>query len=88
MSTRNWMLPCFPDNYRRERDSDKREYYARLQREWEFRLNESNTLHNDLMQLEASLVDLISLILPQRNMHQYERAVTKVKKREQSYDTP
>ena len=75
------MPPRFLDNYRGERDSDKREYYARLQREWEFRLNESNTLHDDLMRLEASLVDLISLILPQRNMHQYERAMTKKKKK-------
>ena len=42
MSAHNWMLPCFPNNYRRERDSDKREYYAGLQREWEFHMNESN----------------------------------------------
>ena len=82
MSMRNWMLPRFPDNYRRERDSDEREYYAELRREWDFCMNESNTLHDDLMRLEAPLVDHISLTLPQWNMHQYERAVTKVKKRE------
>ena len=30
MSTGNWMLPRFPNNYRRERDSNEREYYAGL----------------------------------------------------------
>nr|POF06533.1 hypothetical protein CFP56_49049 [Quercus suber] len=57
MTMRNWMLPCFPDNYRRERDSDEREYYAGLWREWDFRVNESNALHDDLVRLEAPLVD-------------------------------
>nr|POE64136.1 hypothetical protein CFP56_77231 [Quercus suber] len=56
------------------------EYYAGLRREWDFRVNESNALHNDIMQLEAPLVDHVSLTLPQQNMHQYERAVTKIKK--------
>ena len=74
------MLPCFPDNYRRERDSDEREYYAELWREWDFRMNESNALHDDLMRLGAPLVDRISHTLPRRNMHQFECAVTKIKK--------
>ena len=43
-------------------------------------MNESNALHNDLVQLEAPLVDRVSLTLSQKNMHQYERAVTKIKK--------
>ena len=73
----NWMLPRFPDNYRRERDSDEREYYAELRREWDFRVNESNALHDDLVQLGAPFVECISLTLSRRNMHQYERAVTK-----------
>ena len=59
MSMRNWMLPRFPDNYRRERDSDEREYYAGLRREWDFRVNESNALHDDLVRLGAPLVDRI-----------------------------
>ena len=87
----NWMLPRFPDNYRRERDSDEKEYYAGLRREWDFRVNESNALHDDLMQLGAPLVDHVSFTLSRRNMHQYECAVTTInknKKREQSYDTP
>jgi len=41
MSTYNWMLPRFPDNYMRERDFNEKEYYAGLQRKWEFRVNES-----------------------------------------------
>ena len=80
MSMRNWMLPRFPDNYRRERDSDEREYYAGLQREWDFRVNESNALHDDLVRIGAPLVDRVSLTLSRQNMHQYERAVTKIKK--------
>ena len=43
-------------------------------------MNEFNTLHDDLIRLEAPFVDHISLTLPRRNMHQYERAVTKIKK--------
>ena len=74
------MLPRFPDNYRRERDSNEREYYAGLRREWDFRVNESNALHDDLVQLEAPLVDRVSLTLSRQNMHQYERAMTKIKK--------
>ena len=74
------MLPRFPDNYRTNRDSDEREYYARLRREWDFRVNESNALHNDLVQLETPLVDSVSLTLSRQNMHQYERAMTKIKK--------
>ena len=80
MSTRNWMLPCFPDNYRRERDSDVREYYAGLRQEWDFCMNESNALHDDLMQLEMPLVDHISLTLPRQNMDQYRCALAKIKK--------
>nr|POE71207.1 hypothetical protein CFP56_29039 [Quercus suber] len=57
MSMRNWMLPRFPDNYKRERDSDEREYYAGLRREWDFRVNESNALHDDLVRLGVPLVD-------------------------------
>nr|POE95713.1 40s ribosomal protein s29 [Quercus suber] len=77
---RNWMLPRFPDNYRRKRDSDEREYYAGLLREWDFHVNESNALHDDLVQLVAPLVNRSSVTLPWQNMHQYERAVTKIKK--------
>ena len=80
MSMRNWMLPHFPDNYRTKRDSDEREYYAGLQREWDFRVNESNALHDDLVQLGAPFVDHVSLTLSRQKMHQYERAVTKIKK--------
>ena len=40
-------------------------------------MNESNALHDNLVQLRAPLVECISLTLPRRNMHQYKRAVTK-----------
>ena len=45
-------------------------------------MNESNTLHDDLVRLGAPLVDRVSLTLSRQNMHQYERAVTKIKKKE------
>ena len=77
---RNWMLPRFPDNYTREIDSNERKYYAELQREWDFRVNESNALHDDLLRLEVPFVNRNSLTLPRQNMHQYERVVTKIKK--------
>ena len=80
MSMRNWMLHRFQDNYRTKRDSDEREYYAGLWREWDFRMNESNALHDDLVQLKVPLVDHVSLTLSRQKMHQYERAVTKIKK--------
>ena len=80
MSMCNWMLPRFPNNYRRERDFDEREYYVGLRREWDFCVNEPNTLHDDLMRLGAPLVDRSSLTLPRQNLHQYKRAVTKIKR--------
>ena len=70
----------FPNNYRRERDSGEREYYAGLRWEWDFCVNESNALHDDLLRLGAPLVDRSSLTLPWQNMQQYECAVTKIKK--------
>ena len=51
-------------------------------------VNESNALHDDLVRLEAPLVNCILLTLPRRNMHQYELAVAKKKKKKKSYDTP
>ena len=43
-------------------------------------MNESNALHDDLMRLGAPLVDRASLTLSRRNIHQYERAVTTIKR--------
>ena len=80
MSMHNWMLPHFLDNYRKERDFDEREYYVRLWWEWDFRVNESNALHDDLLRLETPLIDHVSLTLSRQNMHQYKSAVTKIKK--------
>ena len=44
-------------------------------------VNESNALHDDLVRLEAPLINCILLTLPRRNMHQYELAVAKKKKK-------
>ena len=79
MSMRNWILPHFPDNYRRERDVDEMEYYVGLRQESDFRMNESNSLHDDLVQLGAPLVDHILLTLSWQNMDQYRRVVAKIK---------
>ena len=48
MASNNWILPRFADNCVREKYTNKREYYAGLRREWEYRYNESNTLHTIL----------------------------------------
>ena len=48
MASNNWIFPRFADNYVREKYTDRREYYAGLRREWEYRYNESNTLHTIL----------------------------------------
>ena len=50
-------------------------------------MNESNILHDDLVQLEVPFVNCISPTLPRKNMDQYRHAVDKIKKGEQSYAT-
>ena len=80
MAINNWILPHFADNYEREKYTDKREYYAGLRREWEYRYNESNALHNDLIALRAPLVDRVSLTMPRRNMVDYKYVVKKIRK--------
>ena len=79
MPMHNWLLSHFPDNYKRERDNDEREYYVGMRQEWEYRMNESNSLHNDLLLLEAPLVDQVSLTIPKGNMEQCRQAVAKSK---------
>lgn len=71
----NWLLPCFPNNYARERNSDVREYYAGLRREWKFCINKSNALHNDVIFLRAPLVNRTSLTKPRRNVDEWRRVV-------------
>ena len=72
--------PCKTAIYRREKDSDEREYYAELRQEWDFIVNESNALHNDLVLLRVPLVDHISLTKLRRNMDQCRRAMAKIRK--------
>ena len=80
MARNNWILPRFTDNYEMEKYTDKREYYAGLRREWEYRYNESNALHNDLIALGAPLLDRVSLTMPRRNMVDYKYVVKKNRK--------
>ena len=77
---RNRLLPRFPYNYRRERDNDERKNYEGLRREWEYRMNESNSLHNDLLLLRAPLVDRVSLTMLRGNMEQCRQAMAKIRK--------
>ena len=80
MARNNWILPRFADNYEREKYTNKREYYAGLRHEWEYRYNKSNALHNDLIALGAPLVDRVSLTMPRRNMVDYKYVVKKIHK--------
>ena len=73
-----WLLLHFLDDYRRERESNEREYYVILRQEWNFRINKSNTQHNDLILLVVSLVDRVSLTKPRRNMDECIRAMTRI----------
>ena len=68
MARQNWILPRFADDYRREKVSDRREYNAGLRHEWDYRMNESNALHDDLTRLKAPLADRVSLTMQLRNM--------------------
>ena len=36
---RLWLLPNYNDDYRQEKFSDLKEYYAGLRREWAFKVN-------------------------------------------------
>ena len=72
--------PCKTAIYRREKDSDEREYHAELRQKWDFIVNEANALHNDLVLFRAPLVDHISLTMVRRNMDQCRRAMAKIQK--------
>jgi hypothetical protein len=80
MASNNWILPRFADNYVREKYTDRREYYAGLRREWEYRYNESNTLHSDLVILGAPLLDRVSLTMLRSNVVNYEKVVKQIRK--------
>ena len=73
-----WLLTRFLDNYRRERDSDEMEYYARLRQEWKFCINKSNTRHNDLILLIVSLVDHVSLTKWRCNVDECMHAMARI----------
>ena len=76
----NWILSHFANNYVREKYTDRREYYAGLRREWEYRYNESNTLHIDLVVLGAPLPDRVSLTMPRSNVVDYEKVMKQILK--------
>jgi hypothetical protein len=80
MASNNWILPRFADNYVREKYTDRREYYAGLRCEWEYRYNESNTLYTDLVVLGAPLPDHVSLTMPRSNVVNYEKVVKQIRK--------
>ena len=78
MVSNNWILHRFADNYVREKYTNIREYYTSLRREWEYRYNESNTLHTNLVVLEALLLDRVSLTMSRSNVVDYEKVVKQI----------
>lgn len=50
---RIWLLNERDDDYHSLRRSDPKEYFAGVRREWDYRLEESERLRNDLIRMRA-----------------------------------
>ena len=60
---REWILPEYEDGYHHLRVSDLKEYYARLRREWSFRVNEAELVVEQLHELGVPCVRHLSLLM-------------------------
>ena len=76
---RKWILPEYKDGYHHLRVSDPKEYYAGLQREWAFRVNEAKLIVEQLHELGAPCVRRLSLSMQRRNRAEYEVAVKRIR---------
>lgn len=74
-----WLLPTFRDDYWMEEDTNPKEYYAGLRREWAFRAEEQEGLVRDLSNLGAPIPQRRTIGMPRRTRNDYEEVVAQVR---------
>ncbi|CAL5422041.1 unnamed protein product [Camellia sinensis] len=75
-----WLLPPFTYDYKSEKYSSPKDYYAGIRAEWAFRVTEQEGLFNDLRNFGAPVPHRRSLTMARRNVSDYEKAVSRIKK--------
>ncbi|CAL5434947.1 unnamed protein product [Camellia sinensis] len=75
-----WLLPPFTYDYKSEKYSSPKDYYAGIRAEWAFRVTEQEGLFNDLRNFGALVPHRHSLTMARRNVSDYEKAVSRIKK--------
>ncbi|CAL5330584.1 unnamed protein product [Camellia sinensis] len=75
-----WLLPPFTYDYKSEKYSSPKDYYAGIRAEWAFRVTEQEGLFNDLRNFGAPIPHRRSLTMARRNVSDYEKAVSRIKK--------
>ncbi|KAF5934334.1 hypothetical protein HYC85_030505 [Camellia sinensis] len=75
-----WLLPPFMYDYKSEKYSSPKDYYAGIRAEWAFRVTEQEGLYNDLRNFGAPVPHRRSLTMARRNVNDYEKAVSRIKK--------
>ncbi|CAL5354743.1 unnamed protein product [Camellia sinensis] len=75
-----WLLPPFTYDYKSEKYSSPKDYYAGIRAEWAFRVTEQEGLFNDLRNFGALVPHRRSLTMARRNVSDYEKAVSRIKK--------
>ncbi|CAL5343644.1 unnamed protein product [Camellia sinensis] len=76
-----WLLPPFTYDYKSEKYSSPKDYYAGIRAEWAFRVTEQEGLSNDLRNFGAPVPHRRSLTMARRNVSDYEKAIKKANKR-------
>ncbi|CAL5415834.1 unnamed protein product [Camellia sinensis] len=75
-----WLLPPFSYDYKSEKYSSPKDYYAGIRAKWVFRATEQEGLFNDLRNFGAPVPHRRSLTMARRNVSDYEKAVSRIKK--------
>ncbi|THG09076.1 hypothetical protein TEA_003549 [Camellia sinensis var. sinensis] len=75
-----WLLPPFSYDYKSKKYSSPKDYYAGIRAEWAFRVTEQEGLCNDLRNFGAPVPHRRSLTMARRNVSDYEKAVSRIKK--------
>ncbi|CAL5421671.1 unnamed protein product [Camellia sinensis] len=67
-------------DYKSEKYSSPKDYYAGIRAEWAFRVTDQEGLYNDLRNFGAPVPHHRSLTMARRNVSDYEKAVSRIKK--------